>query len=63
VDAFDELTKLITQFAAWATRKGRQPDLDLLTTLLDLRASYDDLAPTYWPAGSVEDLLLDLWPA
>ena len=37
--------------------------MQLLESLLDLRATYDDLEPTLWPAGSVQDLLLRLVPA
>jgi hypothetical protein len=35
----------------------------LLESLLDLRATYDELDRTLWPAGSVQDPLLRLLPA
>jgi hypothetical protein len=37
--------------------------VQLLEDLLDLRATYDGLEPTLWPAGSIQDLLLRLLPA
>ena len=37
--------------------------MQLLESLLDLRATYDDLEPTLWPTGSGQDLLLRLVPA
>ncbi|CAN5462022.1 hypothetical protein BH18ACT8_BH18ACT8_07790 [soil metagenome] len=54
---------LLRHFESWATAKGASVDLDLLGRLLALRFRYDDVPATYWPAGSVEDLLLRLWPA
>lgn len=53
----DEHRLLLRHFSTWAEKKGRDVDVDLLRTLLDLRATYDSLEPTYWPAGSVDDLL------
>lgn len=35
----------------------------MLDRLLDLRSTYAELPVTYWPASSIEDLLLRLWPA
>jgi hypothetical protein len=37
--------------------------VELLESLLDLRATCDGLEPTLWPTGSVQDLLLRLVPA
>lgn len=54
---------LLRHFGAWAQAKGRPVDAELLGRLLDLRLTYADLAATYWPVGSVEHLLLELWPA
>jgi hypothetical protein len=54
---------LLSHFSNWAQTKGRDVDVPLLESLLDLRAAYDDLEPTLWPAGSVQDLLLRLVPA
>jgi hypothetical protein len=54
---------LLEDFATWVAKRGRTPDLGLMRTMLELRSAYDDLEPTYWPAGSIEDLLLDIWPA
>ena len=47
----------------WAQEKKRPFDGDLLETVVDMRQSYDDRAATSWPAGSVEFLLLERWPA
>ena len=54
---------LVSHFTTWTQAKGREVDVQLLESLLDLRATYDDLEPTLWPAGSVQDLLLRLVPA
>jgi hypothetical protein len=54
---------LVSHFTNWTQAKGREVDVQLLEGLLDLRATYDDLEPTLWPAGSVQDLLLRLLPA
>jgi hypothetical protein len=54
---------LVSHFTNWTQAKGREVDVQLLEGLLDLRAAYDDLEPTLWPAGSVQDLLLRLLPA
>jgi hypothetical protein len=54
---------LLSHFTTWLGAKNRDVDVELLETLLDLRATYDDLDPTLWPAGSVQDLLLRLVPA
>jgi hypothetical protein len=54
---------LLSHFSNWSQTKGRDVDVPLLESLLDLRATYDDLEPTLWPAGSVQDLLLRLVPA
>ena len=54
---------LLREFMTWADRKGRQPDLALLDDLLDLRSTYDELEPTYWPDRSVEHLLIERWPS
>jgi hypothetical protein len=54
---------LVSHFTNWTQAKGREVDVKLLESLLDLRATYDDLEPTLWPAGSVQDLLLRLVPA
>ena len=54
---------LLSHFSNWSQTKGRDVDVPLLESLLDLRATYDDLEPTLWPLGSVQDLLLRLLPA
>jgi hypothetical protein len=54
---------LLGHFTNWSKAKGRDVDVQLLESLLDLRATYDDLEPTLWPTGSVQDLLLRLVPA
>jgi hypothetical protein len=54
---------LLSHFSNWSQAKGRDVDVQLLEGLLDLRATYEDLEPTLWPAGSVQDLLLRLVPA
>ena len=54
---------LLSHLQTWASAKERDVDVDLLDQLLELRAAYDELEPTYWPGGSVEDLLLRLVPA
>jgi hypothetical protein len=54
---------LLRHFASWAEARKRDVDVELVGRLLDLRSRYDELPATYWPAGSVEDLLLRLWPA
>ena len=54
---------LLSHFTTWLRAKDREVDVQLLESLLDLRATYDDLDPTLWPAGSVQDLLLRLLPA
>jgi hypothetical protein len=54
---------LLSHFTTWTRAKNREVDVPLLEGLLDLRATYDDLDPTLWPAGSVQDLLLRLLPA
>jgi hypothetical protein len=57
----DEL--LLRHFEMWAHTKKRDVDVVVLAQLLELRDTYDDLEPTYWPIGSVEHLLLERWPA
>ena len=54
---------LLSHFTTWLQAKDREVDVQLLESLLDLRATYDDLEPTLWPTGSVQDLLLRLVPA
>jgi hypothetical protein len=54
---------LLGHFDRWSREKGRAADLGVLELLLDLRSTYDELDPAYWPAGSVEDLLVRLVPA
>lgn len=54
---------LLRHFGSWATAKGTAVDIDVLGQLLDLRFRYDELSATHWPTGSVEDLLLRLWPS
>ena len=41
---------LLSHFSNWTQAKGREVDVQLLESLLDLRATYDDLEPTLWPA-------------
>jgi hypothetical protein len=54
--------ELLRDFTAWAERKNRSVDLMMLDEILRLRASYDELEPSYWPAGSVEHLLIERLP-
>lgn len=55
--------ELLRDFTDWAERKNRDVDVMMLDEILDLRASYDELEPSYWPAGSIEHLLLERLPA
>jgi len=62
IDAGSPNALLLRHFASWAA--GKHPvDCDMLDDLLQLRSTYDELEPTYWPAGSVEHLLLERWPS
>lgn len=54
---------LLRHFSGWCETKQRVADVDLVGELLGLRDRYDELEPTYWPAGSVEHLLLERWPS
>lgn len=54
---------LLRDFTGWAERKNRDVDVMMLDELLRLRASYDELEPSYWPSGSVEHLLLERLPS
>lgn len=58
-----ELELLLVELRQWAEQRRRIVDVDVLDNLLDLRETYRDTPLTRWPAGSVTDLLLDLWPA
>lgn len=62
-DEYSPFRLLLRHFDGWASQKQRDVDVDVLERLLDLRSTYDDIEPTYWPAGSVERLLLELVPA
>ncbi|MGH3425579.1 MAG: hypothetical protein ACRDO8_12650 [Nocardioidaceae bacterium] len=53
---------LLSHLQTWATAKQRPVDVDLLDDLLELRAAYGEQNPTYWPEGSMDDLMLDLLP-
>lgn len=57
------LRLLLTHLERWADQRNRPIDMDVLESLLELRSSYTGLPPTSWPSGSVNDLLLELWPA
>lgn len=54
---------LLRHAANWAQQRKRVCDTELLETALELRLQHDDLPPTLWPSGSVEDLMLHRWPA
>ena len=54
---------LLRHFSSWCENKKRSADLELVGELLRLRDQYDDLEPTAWPSGSVEQLLLERWPS
>lgn len=54
---------LLRHAGRWAETKNRPLDGDLLETVVDLRQHHDHLPATSWPAGSVEALLLERWPA
>ena len=59
----DVPAELLRDFTDWAERKNRSVDVMMLDEMLQLRASYDELEPSYWPSGSVEHLLLERLPA
>ena len=63
MDSADTHVPLLRHFSSYAAAKGRDVDVELLAELLRLRDSYDDLEATFWPAGSVEHLLLERWPS
>jgi len=50
----DEYGLILRHFTDWALKKQRAVDVGLVRELIELRASYDELEPTYWPKGSVE---------
>src|SRR5688572_19838312 len=54
---------ILRHFATWLEKQKLEVDVRLVGVLLDLRAPYDDLEPTFWPEGSVDDLLLRRWPS
>lgn len=54
---------LVRHAVTWAKGKRRPLDAGLLATALDLRTHQDERGDTYWPAGSVEHLMLRRWPA
>lgn len=62
MSAENGLGLLLTHLKRWADQRNRPIDIDVLESLLELRSSYTDLPPTSWPSGSVNDLLLGLWP-
>ena len=54
---------LLRHAESWASTKRRPFDRQLVETVLDLRQHHDAASPTQWPPGSVERVLLTLWPA
>ena len=54
---------LLRDFTDWAERKNRSVDVMMLDEMLQLRASYDQLEPSYWPSCSFEHLMLERMPA
>ena len=60
---YEEHRLILRHFSDWAVKKKRVVDAELVGELIELRASYDELEPTYWPTGSVEHLILERWPA
>lgn len=63
MDTPDVDTALIADATAWALKKKRQLDPGLLTTVLELRALYDNRSAGSWPTGSAKDFVLIRWPA
>jgi hypothetical protein len=62
MDAVGDHELLTRHFAKWASSKHQSFDADLLEAALDLRSHHDERGDTFWPAGSVEDLMLERWP-
>ena len=54
---------LLRHAESWASTKRRPFDRPLVETVLDLRHHHDAAPATQWPPGSVERVLLTLWPA
>lgn len=54
---------LIAEAAAWAIKRKRTMDPELLARVLELRAAYDDRSAGAWPEGAARDLVLVRWPA
>lgn len=54
---------LVRHARDWAQQRSRPLDEEMLTEALRLREYQDELTPFAWPAGSVERLMLVLWPA
>ena len=54
---------LIRHARDWAGQRSRPLDPEILSEALDLREHHDELSAQTWPAGSVERLMLVLWPA
>ena len=54
---------LLRHAESWASTKRRPFDRPLVETVLDLRHHHDAASATQWPPGSVERVLLTLWPA
>jgi len=55
--------ELIDTAVAWAARRRRPLDVELLATTLHLREEHDGYLPSYWPPRSAERLLLVTMPA
>lgn len=58
-----QLEPVMADLLAWAQRRGRSVDVDLLVQALDLRLEHDDLGDNHWPSGSVRHLMLERYPA
>ena len=47
-----EFRLLTMHMQKWAVGENRAADTGLLTMLLDMRSTYDELPPTFWPTSS-----------
>ena len=58
-----DLPTLLADLEIWAGSRNKAVDVAVLSQLVELRTTYDGSPPNFWPGGSIEDLLLGLWPA
>lgn len=57
----DEYELLLRQASAWAEKRKRPFDRELVRQAVSLRADHDGLAANDWPPGSVEHLMVERW--